>query len=357
MSEQARVDSVERLQTFRVQLCRSAESIETALSEAEQDIHRTRNWLHQDQQTYWKSELRKRTELYHRAKLALKRRQNEKTPLGGHYSYVDEKKAVDAAKRRLEEAEQKIANVRRWLRQLDKEADEYKAVVQRLGRYMEADVPRSLARLDQMIAALEAYFTVGVPIEERLATAGPVAGGMARAEPMPPPELAAVDYRKLRERTPEPAMLDGRPIEKPPFTELKWPRIEPAQREDILDLDLEYSPVSPLDKVVLAADCWERGRVYLERVALPSRPAGCWYVGTREGGADAEPVAVQVGEILRQRPDWAEILNLARGGLVILNGNSLEAVLDERDRQVWPPAEPKANTSAQGQSADRQDES
>ncbi len=356
MSEQARVDSVERLKEFRIQLCRHAEMIQTAMSEAEQDIHRTRNWLHQDQQIYWKSEFRKRTELYHRAKLILKQRQNEKTPLGGRYSCVDEKKAADAAKRRLEEAEQKIANVRRWLRQLDKEADEYKAVVQKLGRYIEADVPRSLARLDQMIAALEAYFSVGVPIAEGTTVSGPLAGGMARPEPVTPPEPSAIAYRPLRARTPEPAQIDGRPTEKPPFSELKWPRIDSAQREAILDLDLEYRPISPLDKMVLAADCWEKERIYLERVALPSQPAGCWYVGLREGGSADPPIAVQAGEILRQRPDWVEILNLPRGYLVVLNGISLEAVLDARDRVVWPSAKSDANASAKDQPAIRQGE-
>ncbi len=356
MSEQARVDSVERLKEFHIQLCRHAELIQTAMSEAEQDIHRTRNWLHQDQQIYWKGELRKRTELYHRAKLVLKQRQNEKTPLGGRYSCVDEKKAADAAKRRLEEAEQKIAHVRRWLRQLDKEADEYKAVVQKLGRYIEADVPRSLARLDQMITALEAYFAVGAPIAEGLATAGPVPGGMARPEPVTPPDPSTVVYRQLRERTPEPTLLDGHSPEKPPFTELKWPHLDPAQRDAIIDLDIEYSPISPLDTIIMAADGWERERIYLERVALPSQPAGCWYIGAREGNSADPPVVVTAGEILRQRPDWTEILNLPRGCLVVLNSLGLEAILDARDRVVWPSAKSVADASATDKPAVRQGE-
>ena len=69
-----------------------------------------------------------------RAKIALTQKKLTKTPLGGHYSCVDEEKALQLARRRLEEAETKLANVQKWNRRLDEEVFEYKGQVQALGR-------------------------------------------------------------------------------------------------------------------------------------------------------------------------------------------------------------------------------
>ena len=122
MSEFVHVDSIEALNAFRVMLCKAAEQVGLGLEAADVEIQRTIHWLQQEQRMHWKGELRKRNELANRAALELKRKQQEKTPSGHRYSCVDEKKALAVAKRRLEEAQQKLANVQRWARQLEEEA-------------------------------------------------------------------------------------------------------------------------------------------------------------------------------------------------------------------------------------------
>lgn len=169
MRDFARVDSIDALKDFRVSLCKFADVIKVGLDEASSEIDRTVIWLKQDQHSHWQSQIRKCQELLTRAKIELNRKQQQKTPLGGRYSCVDEKKALAAAQRRYDEAEQKLANVRRWIRQLDHENFAYKGVAQGLLLAVDADVPRALAQLDNMIASLEAYTSSGSAIEQRSA--------------------------------------------------------------------------------------------------------------------------------------------------------------------------------------------
>jgi len=167
MRDYAKVDSIDALKDLRVSLCKFADAIKAALEEAEGEIDRTAIWLKQDQNSYWKGQVRKYQELVTRAKIELNRKLHEKTPLGGRYSCVDEKKALAAAQRRCDEAELKLANVHRWARQLDQEAFTYKGVAQGLLQMVEADLPHALAQLDNMITALESYATSGPVFEQR----------------------------------------------------------------------------------------------------------------------------------------------------------------------------------------------
>jgi hypothetical protein len=166
MRDFARVDSIDALKDFRVSLCKFADAIKVGLDEAESEIDRTAIWLKQDQYIHWKRQVRKYQELLTRARIELNRKQQQKTPLGGRYSCVDEKKALAVAKRRFEEAEQKLANVRRWTRQLEQETFAYKGVAQGLIQVVDADVPNALAQLDNMIAALESYASSGTASEQ-----------------------------------------------------------------------------------------------------------------------------------------------------------------------------------------------
>ncbi len=166
MSKVARVESIDILKQFRASLCKFAAEAVSALAEAGGDLQRTNLWLKQDQRRYWQQELRKRTDQFLRAKLDLERKMYyEKSPLGGKASCIEEKKAFTAAKRRLEDAEEKIQNVQRWIPRLEKEAFTYQGAAQGLTCGLELKIPSALARLDNMIRALEAYMEIPVPAE------------------------------------------------------------------------------------------------------------------------------------------------------------------------------------------------
>lgn len=161
MGRSANVGSVDTLKKLRGSLCTFAHIASAALEEADSDIQRTLMWLKQDRYLYWKTEARNRSEQFARAKLELNRKKDtEASPLGGTYSWIDEKKAVAVAKRALEEAEQKIKNIQRWVPQLERQAYSFRGVSQSVKGLVDVEVPNSCALLDRMIDSLEAYLAL-----------------------------------------------------------------------------------------------------------------------------------------------------------------------------------------------------
>ena len=343
MGERVRVESFEALTRFRAALCKFAENIGIGLGEAESEIQRTRFWVEQEQHNYWKGQVDKRAELCARAKSALNRKKLQRTALSSKHSCVDEEKALAAAERRLEEARQKLAAVRRWKRVLDEESFSYQAAAQTLSQAVDVEVPGALAQLDNMIAALEAYASAGTPSEQRSTAAAPFAeevrpaeefASVARDTPLPP-RGPTETYQQLRARTPSQAIRDSTPITE---QELHWWAGEVTSqtvRATLADLDIAQAPFSSDDKIVMARGAPQYQRVYLERVSgAPAGDSG-WYFGPADNTEVTGYDAVRIVDFLAARPDLEAVLELPAGYLAVLDGASLEALLDARDRLLW----------------------
>jgi hypothetical protein len=166
MSRFARVGSIEMLKELRGSLCIFAELASNVLDEADAEIQRTVLWLKLEQHTYWKTQVRLRSEQLVQAKQALERKKHlDKSPLGGTYSYIDEKKAFTAAQRKFQEAEQKLANVKKWILQLEHEVFNYKGAVQGLASAVSLEIPNANTQIDRMVDALESYTALAPPAE------------------------------------------------------------------------------------------------------------------------------------------------------------------------------------------------
>ena len=88
---------------------------------------------------------------------------------------------VRRCKAAVEEAEQKLANVKKYSRVLQREIMNYKGGVQRLSTLLGSEVPVAISRLDRMAGLLEQYVAVkaagsGPPIREASAAAFGAAG-------------------------------------------------------------------------------------------------------------------------------------------------------------------------------------
>jgi len=153
----AKVDSIDSLRSLRTALVKFAEGAIVALGDAESEMQRMLVWLEMEQHTYWQGQIRKRTEIVARASEALRFKKLYKDSTGSRPSAVDEEKALALAKRRLEEAEQKLANVRRYIPRLQKEIQTYKGSAQRFATTVQVDVPLAISQLSNMVAALESY--------------------------------------------------------------------------------------------------------------------------------------------------------------------------------------------------------
>ena len=163
MRQAASVSSINALKDFKGALGTFATIIRTALGEAQSDLQRTTWWVQQDRLTHWQAQKRKRTAQLSQAKSELFRAQvaspDQRVPA------TLERKAVDEAQRRMDEAETKLANIKRWSRVLEREVILYKGHCQQLARAVDGEVPAALIRLDKMVDALEKYVRIGTEVK------------------------------------------------------------------------------------------------------------------------------------------------------------------------------------------------
>ena len=156
----ARVQNIDTLKHFRIALWKFAESANVALGDAEGEVQRTVSWLQGEQQQFWTSQIRKRHEFVNRCKDAVRQKQLFKDSTGRVQSAVDELKALGIAKKKLEEAEQKLINTKRHSGKLQKELHMYKGAVQGFATAVASDLPTAVANLDRMVHSLEAYVSL-----------------------------------------------------------------------------------------------------------------------------------------------------------------------------------------------------
>jgi hypothetical protein len=134
------------------------------LDDLRMDLHRILQWIEYDQKDYWTQELRRAEQAVTEARLNLERarmfRFGDSQP-----SCYEEKKALEAAKRRVELARSKLEAVKRWGRLMEHEATECRSAVAPLAHWVQTDAPRAAALLRRLSGALESY--VGLELAEQ----------------------------------------------------------------------------------------------------------------------------------------------------------------------------------------------
>ena len=179
MGEQAKVADVDTIERFRASLLIAAEAFGLALEEAEGDVERTQLWLENDRRDAWTKRIRKAQDEVVICKSALFRKQEIKATPEARPSVVDEKKALDRARRRLELAEEKLKATKRWSIELPRQAIVFKGALSPMHTLLDRDLPRANAMLKRMTEHLEAYLRGGDETERLLEILG-TASSMAR---------------------------------------------------------------------------------------------------------------------------------------------------------------------------------
>ena len=162
MSQSANVRSVEAIRDFRIVLTNFAEEARTALSSAEMEVRRTRDWLTRDQLTFWQAQIKRRNELLSMARTELYRRKLSQQGSDA-VSDTEQKEAVRIAQKKLEEAEQRVALIKRWIPVLEHAIAEYHATSQPLGDRLTGSLINGLTLLDRLVGTLEAYLATVAP--------------------------------------------------------------------------------------------------------------------------------------------------------------------------------------------------
>ena len=150
MSTHAHVSSLEALESFRANLVTYLAAARPTVDDMTSEITATRIWLEQDRLLHWGRELKRRQRILVDAEALL---------FSARMAHLKkdtqaEMNAVRRAKQSVEEAEDRLRKIKKWLREFDSR-------ISPLGRQLDSlltlDMSRATAALDQTIQFLADY--------------------------------------------------------------------------------------------------------------------------------------------------------------------------------------------------------
>lgn len=159
MSSQARITSIDALESFRAELIQYITKARVALEDMTSETRRTKDWLDHDRTNYWNAQIRKRTKLLEQAEQELYSA-NLTSPLA---SNALQKMAVQKAKRLVLEAEEKMRVISEWRKRFDRLSNPPLRQLDPLFALLGQDLPRGVVSLGETIKALQAYAETSSP--------------------------------------------------------------------------------------------------------------------------------------------------------------------------------------------------
>jgi hypothetical protein len=131
-------------------------------------LHRALEWIHHDRTEYWKRELRRAEDSVAEAKLQLKQAQTARRMDDYRPDCVDEQRALERAKRRMQVAEQKVKAVQTWTHTIDRAVSACQQARTQFVIWLDSDIPKGIASLKRMTGSLETYVALQVPVNPDL---------------------------------------------------------------------------------------------------------------------------------------------------------------------------------------------
>jgi hypothetical protein len=157
MAEHANITSLEALETFRSNLIVYVTKSRNALHQINDEIRRTKMWLENDQKMHWEMEIRRRKRVLDQAEgeLLTAKRSSLRNDVSAQIL------AVRRAKAAVEEAELKLRNVKKWAQNFESTLEPISKKLQRMGNFLNHDLPKGVQYLDQTQNTLQAYLDMG----------------------------------------------------------------------------------------------------------------------------------------------------------------------------------------------------
>jgi hypothetical protein len=161
MATEARVRSLDDLEAFRSSLIVYLTKARQNVNQVGEEIKRTRTWMMNDQRVYWTEQLRKRSRMLDQAnaEMMTARLSNLKD------NTTLQQQAVRKAKAAVEQAQQKLENVKRWSRDFDRFADPLARKLESLRHFLEHVLPEGVSQIGQLHRLLESYAGTGSPLD------------------------------------------------------------------------------------------------------------------------------------------------------------------------------------------------
>ena len=153
MATQAQVSSIEALDAFRADLILYISQMQPVIDESSSEVMRMRQWLDNEQRAFWEDQLRRRRRKLEEAQSELF---NARISLMND-SCILPQMAVQKTQRSVVEAEQKLAAIKKWLRELEPLTEPLLKQVESLRGYLTTDLGKAVASLGEMTKILDAY--------------------------------------------------------------------------------------------------------------------------------------------------------------------------------------------------------
>lgn len=153
MPGQAKITSVEAIEAFRAQLVVYLAQMRPVLEEISGEVVRTQAWLEDEQGRHWQQEARRRGRKLEDAKQELFTASLSR--MGDASSF--QQMAVQRAQRQLREAEEKLAVIKKWSRDLENRTAPLVKQMEQLHGFLTVEMAHAVAYLDQALTALAAY--------------------------------------------------------------------------------------------------------------------------------------------------------------------------------------------------------
>jgi hypothetical protein len=162
VSRSAKITSIELLPRLAAGLQRFRSEAAGAVDDIEAEIRRALDWIHHDRKEYWARELRRSEDAVTQARIQLQQARVVRR-VGDHRpACVDEQRALERARRRLDTAQQKVRAVQHWSQVIDRAVEEFQQDRTGFVNWLEIDLPRAVAALDRMSQALASYVSLEV---------------------------------------------------------------------------------------------------------------------------------------------------------------------------------------------------
>ncbi|MES2437579.1 MAG: hypothetical protein V4584_00840 [Verrucomicrobiota bacterium] len=153
MSDQVKISSIDALEAFRADLIQYIAKARVALEDMEGDVRRTQTWLDTDRTQYWGGQMKLWTKNLHQAEQELYSA-NLTSPQA---SNAFQKMAVVKAKRKLEEAEDKMRVLKKWRQTFENRATPLLRQLDPMFFLVGQQLPKGVFSLGESIKALQAY--------------------------------------------------------------------------------------------------------------------------------------------------------------------------------------------------------
>lgn len=150
------------IRDFRLKLAAFVKATGASLGGSDGDLRRVQDWMQGEQLPFWKRQLREREDIYQHARRAWLEAENDVR--GGMNSRgpqkpssTDERLVMQKALRQREEAEEKLASIKRWMIRIEQDCSpllhqcrDHDLALREMGE-------RALTKLAQLAIAIDTY--------------------------------------------------------------------------------------------------------------------------------------------------------------------------------------------------------